>query len=227
MRREEPDRSVTVGTPRAYGMAAFVRTCKAFSVEAHVARNTSGRRSNIGEEMAASEGIKRARFTANGSMKQLAVERDADLLLGFVMRLDRDGQQRQSSCPPKSDTHIIPLNPTEQRDGGAYVWGLTARRGHFGWPPLSRERQRVPPWAHGWAALDPPHLGVSAGRGGHNRPSRAKWLIWHDTRFPTMGIMRLSRAPDAWQRGPWGMCEAQGRGHRPCSQCRGHSQRRG
>ena len=55
MRREEPGRSVTVGADKAYDTAAFVRTCKAFSVEAHVARNTSGRRPNIGEEMAASE----------------------------------------------------------------------------------------------------------------------------------------------------------------------------
>ena len=56
MRREEPDRSVTVGADKAYDTAEFVRTCKAFGVEAHVARNTSGRRSNIGEKMAASEG---------------------------------------------------------------------------------------------------------------------------------------------------------------------------
>lgn len=56
MRREEPDRAVTVGADKAYDTAEFVRTCKAFGAEAHVARNTSGRRSNIGEEMAASEG---------------------------------------------------------------------------------------------------------------------------------------------------------------------------
>ncbi len=55
MRREEPDRAVTVGADKAYDTAEFVRTCKAFSVQAHVARNTAGRRSNIGEEMAASE----------------------------------------------------------------------------------------------------------------------------------------------------------------------------
>ncbi len=40
----------------AYDTAEFVRTCKAFGAEAHAARNTAGRRSNIGEEMAASEG---------------------------------------------------------------------------------------------------------------------------------------------------------------------------
>ena len=55
MRREDPDRSVTVGANKAYDTAEFVRTCKAFGAEAHAARNTAGRRSNIGEEMAASE----------------------------------------------------------------------------------------------------------------------------------------------------------------------------
>ena len=54
IRREEADRSVTAGAGKAYDTAAFVRACKAFTVEAYVARNTSGRRSNIGEEMAAS-----------------------------------------------------------------------------------------------------------------------------------------------------------------------------
>ena len=56
MRREEPDRAVTVGADKAYDTAEFVRTCKAFGAEAHAARNTAGRRSNIGEETAASEG---------------------------------------------------------------------------------------------------------------------------------------------------------------------------
>ena len=55
MRREDPDRPVTVGADKAYDTAEFVRTCKAFGAEAHAARNTAGRRSNIGEEMAASE----------------------------------------------------------------------------------------------------------------------------------------------------------------------------
>ena len=54
-RREDPDRAVTVGADKAYDTAEFVRTCKAFGAEAHAARNTAGRRSNIGEEMAASE----------------------------------------------------------------------------------------------------------------------------------------------------------------------------
>lgn len=55
MRREDLDRSVTVGADKAYDTAEFVRTCKAFGATAHAARNTAGRRSNIGEEMAASE----------------------------------------------------------------------------------------------------------------------------------------------------------------------------
>ncbi len=57
-RREEPDRAVSVGADKAYDTAEFVRTCKAFGAEAHAARNTAGRRSNIGEEMAASEGYR-------------------------------------------------------------------------------------------------------------------------------------------------------------------------
>ena len=47
---------MTVGADKAYDTAEFVRTCKAFGAEVHAARNTAGRRSNIGEEMAASEG---------------------------------------------------------------------------------------------------------------------------------------------------------------------------
>ena len=54
-RREDPDRSVTVGADKAYDAAEFARTCKAFGAEAHAARSNAGRRSNIGEEMAASE----------------------------------------------------------------------------------------------------------------------------------------------------------------------------
>ena len=55
MRREDPDRAVTVGGDKAYDTAEFVRTCRAFDAEAHAARNTAGRRSNLGEEMAAGE----------------------------------------------------------------------------------------------------------------------------------------------------------------------------
>ena len=47
---------MTVGADKAYDTAEFVRTCKAFGAEAHAARNTAGRRSNIGEEIAPSEG---------------------------------------------------------------------------------------------------------------------------------------------------------------------------
>ena len=46
---------MAVGAGKAYGTVEFVRTCKAFGVKAHAARNTAGTRSNIGEEMAASE----------------------------------------------------------------------------------------------------------------------------------------------------------------------------
>ncbi len=46
---------MTVGADKDCDTAEFVRTCKAFGAEAHAARNTAGRCSNIGEEMAASE----------------------------------------------------------------------------------------------------------------------------------------------------------------------------
>ena len=54
MRREEPDRAVTVGTDKAYDTKAIVKA-QAVGAEAYVARNTAGRRSNIGDEMAVSE----------------------------------------------------------------------------------------------------------------------------------------------------------------------------
>ena len=54
MRREGAGRAVTVGADKAYDTADFVATCKAFAVEAHVARNTAGRRSNIADAMAGS-----------------------------------------------------------------------------------------------------------------------------------------------------------------------------
>ena len=54
MHREEDERAVTVGTDKAYDTAEFVATCAACRVEAHAARNTSGRRSNIRGAVAAS-----------------------------------------------------------------------------------------------------------------------------------------------------------------------------
>ena len=47
-----------MGADKACDTAEFAGTCKAFGAEAHAARNTAGRRSNIGEEMAASEGYR-------------------------------------------------------------------------------------------------------------------------------------------------------------------------
>ncbi len=46
------------GADKAYDTAPFVSNCKAFGVESYVVRSTAGRRSNIGEEMAASEGYR-------------------------------------------------------------------------------------------------------------------------------------------------------------------------
>ena len=47
IRCDAAERAVTVGTDKAYDTADFVETCTAFRVAPHVARNTSGRRSNI------------------------------------------------------------------------------------------------------------------------------------------------------------------------------------
>ena len=54
IRRDGAERAVTVGADKAYDTADFVETCTAFRVAPHVARNTSGRRSNIEDEVAAS-----------------------------------------------------------------------------------------------------------------------------------------------------------------------------
>ena len=54
MRREDGERTVTVGADKAYDTADFVDTCAALRVTPHVARNTSGRRSNITGAVAAS-----------------------------------------------------------------------------------------------------------------------------------------------------------------------------
>ena len=54
IRRDDAERAVTVGADKAYDTADFVETCTAFRVAPHVARNTSGRRSNIEDEVAAS-----------------------------------------------------------------------------------------------------------------------------------------------------------------------------
>ena len=47
-------RAATVGADKAYDTADFVETCTTFRVAPHVARNTSGRRSNIEDDVAAS-----------------------------------------------------------------------------------------------------------------------------------------------------------------------------
>ena len=54
IRRDGADDAVTVGADKAYDTSDFVETCTAFRVAPHVARNTSGRRSNIADEVAAS-----------------------------------------------------------------------------------------------------------------------------------------------------------------------------
>ena len=54
IRRDAAERAVTVGADKAYDRADFVEICTAFRVALHVAHNTSGRRSNIEDEVAAS-----------------------------------------------------------------------------------------------------------------------------------------------------------------------------
>ena len=54
IRRDAAERAVTVGADKACDRADFVESCTAFRVAPHVARNTSGRRSNIEDEVAAS-----------------------------------------------------------------------------------------------------------------------------------------------------------------------------
>ena len=52
-RREDGKRAVTIGADKAYYTADFVETCAAFRVEPHVRRNTSVRRANIADKLAA------------------------------------------------------------------------------------------------------------------------------------------------------------------------------
>jgi len=52
-----PDRQpITLGADKAYDAAEFVATCEAAQVTPHIARNQLGRRSNIDDDLAASEG---------------------------------------------------------------------------------------------------------------------------------------------------------------------------
>lgn len=56
IRRRNRHRRITLGADKAYDAADFVATCQCFRVTPHVARNTSGRRSNIPDKVAASDG---------------------------------------------------------------------------------------------------------------------------------------------------------------------------
>ena len=56
MRRPDRRRRITLGADKAYDAAGFVATCKSFRVTPHVARNVSGRRSNIPDAVAGSDG---------------------------------------------------------------------------------------------------------------------------------------------------------------------------
>jgi transposase len=56
MRRPERRRRITLGADKAHDAADFVATCQSFRVTPHVARNTTGRRSNITDAVAESDG---------------------------------------------------------------------------------------------------------------------------------------------------------------------------
>ena len=56
MRRPGRRRRITLGADKAYDVAGFVATCASFRVTPHVARNVSGRRSDIPDALAASDG---------------------------------------------------------------------------------------------------------------------------------------------------------------------------
>jgi DDE family transposase len=55
-RRPDRRRRITLGADKAYDAAGFVAACESFRVTPHVARNTSGRRSNIPKTVAESDG---------------------------------------------------------------------------------------------------------------------------------------------------------------------------
>lgn len=56
MRRPGRRRRITLGADKAYDAAGFVATCARFRVTPHVARNVSGRRSNVTDTVAGSDG---------------------------------------------------------------------------------------------------------------------------------------------------------------------------
>ena len=56
MRRRPRRRRITLGADKAYDAAAFVATCHRFGVTPHLARNTSGRRSNVPPAIAETDG---------------------------------------------------------------------------------------------------------------------------------------------------------------------------
>jgi transposase len=56
LRRRNRHRRITLGADKAYDAADFVATCASVRVTPHVARNTSGRRSNIPDAVAESPG---------------------------------------------------------------------------------------------------------------------------------------------------------------------------
>lgn len=55
LRRPNRRRRITLGADKGYDAADFVATCRAARVTPHIARNQSGRRSNIDDAMAASD----------------------------------------------------------------------------------------------------------------------------------------------------------------------------
>jgi len=56
MRRQRRGRRITLGADKAYDAGDFVTTCTGLRVTPHVARNTSGRRSNVPDAIAGTDG---------------------------------------------------------------------------------------------------------------------------------------------------------------------------
>jgi len=56
LNREDREREITLGADKGYDAAEFVADCQVMKVTAHVAQNTSGRRSAVSEKVAGTEG---------------------------------------------------------------------------------------------------------------------------------------------------------------------------
>ena len=121
---------------KAYDTAAFARTCKAFGVEAHVARSTSDRRSNIGEEMGASEGHQASQVHCE----------PIEEVLGSVKTVARLSKTRHRGLPTGRRQGRGRLTGVSQQTTDrlsiANGWNVAREKAIFG----QRERARFAAW---------------------------------------------------------------------------------